>query len=89
MLMRVRRGKEEERENIDLRQEKRRECDPEGPQTARTLIRSVERNKSAVHGSGCPADICGFSTCVSAGEGGGGYAKGEGKDAVSELLPGM
>lgn len=34
--------KEEERENIDLRQEKRRECDTEGPQTARTRIRSVE-----------------------------------------------
>lgn len=63
MLMRVRRGKEEERENIDLRQEKRRECDTEGPQTARTLIRSVEGNKTVVHGSGCPADISGFSTC--------------------------
>lgn len=89
MLMRVSRGKEDGRENIDLRQEKRRECDREGPQTARTLITSVEGNKTAVHGSGCPADICGFSTCVSAGEGGAGHAKGERKDAMSVLLPGM
>lgn len=31
MLMRVRRRKEEERENIDLRQENRRECNTGGP----------------------------------------------------------
>lgn len=88
MLMRVRRRKEEGRENIDLRQEKRRECDTEGPRTARTLIRSVEGNKTVVDGSGCPADLCGFSTCVSAGEGGGGHAKGERKDAVSRHFQG-
>lgn len=40
-------------------------------------------NKIAAYGSGSPADICGFSTCVSAGEGGGGHAKGEREDAVS------
>lgn len=43
MLMRVRRRKEEERENIDLRQENRRECNTGGLYPAWTIIRSEER----------------------------------------------
>ncbi|KAF3704478.1 Serine/threonine-protein kinase BRSK2 [Channa argus] len=46
MLMRVRRRKEEERENIDLRQENRREYNTGGLYSAWTVIKSEEGNKT-------------------------------------------
>lgn len=52
MLMRVRRRKEEERENIDLRQENRRERDTGGLYSAWTIIRSEEGNKTVDNSAG-------------------------------------
>lgn len=57
MLMRVRRRKEEGRENIDLRQENRRECNRRGLYPAWTVIRSEEGDTAAGYSAPISADI--------------------------------
>lgn len=73
MLMRVRRRKEEGRENIDLRQENRRECNRRGLYPAWTVIRSEEGDTAAGYSAPISADIsvrvCVFCTCIPGGEG--------------------
>lgn len=88
MLMRVRRRKEEGRENIDLRQENRRECNRRGLYPAWTVIRS-EEGDTAYPYPRISVCVCVCFAPVYPAVRGGGHAKGEKRRCCDPLLAGM